>query len=682
MFNRLASVSFAFLLICGCGHIQNKSTPVAPKVGTSGALHVLDSNKALIRIRFEPGEIQHLCDDEVKAFAGRLKSEVKTFLDLDRLYSEFTDNLTPLYFMGYVHSNEKVRSEASQCEEKYNRAIVDFFTQSGLYEILKNAVSRSPDEERLISELKRNFEKNGAALSKNDLADYRDLKSQLVTLEAQFSKNLNENSKSIEFTADELEGLPKTFFDHLKKTDDGHFVVLTKSTDALPVLQSAKSSDTRRKMQSAYENVAAVENTAILEQAIKLRQEIAKKLGFATWADARIKGNMAQTAERATHFIVDLKRRLHARLKSDLAILLDAKKRLEDKNASELKPWDIRYFENQVKIKDYSVDEEEVRNYFPKDIAMAGMFDIYSNLFGVKFEEIPNAQVWSSEVKLYSIRDKDTNTIIGYFYTDFVPRVGKYGHAAAFPLLLGRQIDDDNYALPVSAIVANFNPPANGRPSLLSHRELETVFHEFGHIMHQTLTRAPYGYLSGSAVAQDFVEAPSQMLENWTWDPQILKKISSHYETKKPLSDDLIAKIISTREFNKGWGYSRQIVLGLTDLTMHTKSGPVNSVETFQKVHRDVLGFAPIADSHFCASFGHLMGGYDAGYYGYVWSEVFAADMFSIFAKDGLLNSKLGEKYRTSILEQGNMLDAEELLTEFLGRAPNNQAFLKKLNQQ
>jgi thimet oligopeptidase len=371
---------------------------------------------------------------------------------------------------------------------------------------------------------------------------------------------------------------------------------------------------------------------------------------------------------------------MRPRLNTDLAVLLDAKKRLEDPNATELKAWDIRYFENQVKKVDYALDEETVRDYLPKDTVMAGLFEIYSTLLGVNFEEVKDGHVWGPEVKLYAIRDRETHFVIGYFYTDFVPREGKYGHAAAFPLLLGRATSAGNYSTPVSAIVANFTPPANCRPSLLTHSELDTVFHEFGHIMHQTLTHAPYGFLSGSAVAQDFVEAPSQMLENWVWDPSILKRVSGHYsDSKQKMPDDMIAKIVASRDFNRGYFYSRQLSLGLTDMALHTAQGPVDVTQTCQRIHKDVMGFDAVAGSHFCAGFGHLMGGYDAGYYGYLWSEVFAVDMFTAFEKDGLLSSKTGGRYRDTILEQGNMLDAVDLLTEFLGRAPNNSAFLKKL---
>jgi thimet oligopeptidase len=683
--HRRITFSCLFVLLLAGGCAENATEKTAAPDPNAGALFKDNPNaqiikKELIRVSFKPGELASLCNAELKAFAENLDHDVKSAFDLDQFYTQMDDRVVPLHFMGSVSTDEKVRAEASTCEEKYNKALVEMFTRKPLYEIVKASTAQNPDEDRLISEFKRQFEKNGMQLNDKDLAAFRDLKSKLVTLEAQFSKNLNEDTTSVEFTAAELEGTSPDFLERQARNKDGKYVVTTKLTDYLHVMENAKNPEARKKMAMAFENRAATANTKLLEQAVVLREQIAKLLGYKVWADYRIKGNMARNSEQVNTFLIDLKKKLRPRLTNDLRILLDAKRKMENPQARELTAWDFRYFENQVKKRDYALDEEVVREYLPKDTVMAGIFEIYSTLLGVKFEEVAGAAVWASDVKLYAIRDTGSKQIIGYFYTDFVPRPGKYGHAAAFPLIHGHVTTAGYYSQPVSAIVANFTPPSGGKPSLMTHDEVEVVFHEFGHIMHQTLTHAPYGWLSGSAVAQDFVEAPSQMLENWVWDPTILKKISGHYADKtKKMPDNLIAKIVSTRDFNKGYFYSRQITFGLTDMAMHTATGPVDVTETYKKIYKEVMTVPAVEGSHFSASFGHLMGGYDAGYYGYIWSEVFAADMFTTFQKDGLLNAKVGEKYRATILEQGNMLDAIDLLGEFLGRQPNNEAFLKKL---
>jgi thimet oligopeptidase len=308
------------------------------------------------------------------------------------------------------------------------------------------------------------------------------------------------------------------------------------------------------------------------------------------------------------------------------------------------------------------------------------VFEVYSQILGVRYVQITDADVWSPDVKLYQIENISDGAVVGYFYADLVPRQGKYGHAAAFPLISGRVLPTGSYSKPVAAMVANFAPPAGGKPSLLSHDEVETLFHEFGHIMHQTLTKAPYASLSGSAVAQDFVEAPSQMLEGWAWNQEILEKVSGHYlDHSRKLPTALLQQMIAAKDFNSGYYYTRQLMLATLDMTYHTATGPVDTAATYDQIYRDMLGIEPVAGGRFSASFGHLMGGYDAGYYGYLWSEVYAADMFTRFEHGGLLNAEIGGDYRRAILESGSMTDALSLLRQFLGREPNSEAFFRKL---
>jgi thimet oligopeptidase len=307
------------------------------------------------------------------------------------------------------------------------------------------------------------------------------------------------------------------------------------------------------------------------------------------------------------------------------------------------------------------------------------MFEIYAKVLGLRFLEVQNADVWAPGVKLYEIREAQDNSFIAHFYTDFVPREGKYNHFAAFPLVAGRMVGG-RYNPPVAAIVGNFAPPTDGKPSLFSHDEVETLFHEFGHIMHQTLTKAKYASLAGSSVARDFVEAPSQMLENWTWDKEMLKALSGHFKNSdKKLPDEIIEQLLMSRNFNKGYFFTRQLLFGIFDMTLHTETKPINDpTAIYKSLYKELTGIDPLPNTHFPAGFGHLMG-YSAGYYGYLWSLVYADDMFTKFEKDGLLSSKVGERYRKTILERGDTKEAQTLIEEFLGRKPSNKAFFKKL---
>ncbi|MEK6555323.1 MAG: M3 family metallopeptidase, partial [Bdellovibrionota bacterium] len=435
---------------------------------------------------------------------------------------------------------------------------------------------------------------------------------------------------------------------------------------------------TRKKMLVAYLNRGTYENTELLEKTVQLRSQAAKILGYNTWVDYKSSDRMAKNRKTIEEFLVGLKQRVAAKTKQDLDLLLPLKK-IEDPSATVINQEDISYYLNTYKKTKLSVDNELIREYFPAATVVEGMFAVYSKLLGVSYKAVANAKVWSPDVVLYEITDTKTKTRIGYFYADFYPRAGKYGHAAAFTLVSGREVNG-KYNETVSSIVSNFTPAGPGKPALLSHDEVETLFHEFGHIMHQTLTRAKYASLSGSSTSRDFVEAPSQMLENWVWDAKILNLISGHYtDTKKKLPKALLDKMLQAKNFGQGYFYSRQLTFGLFDMEIHSTPGAVRVDDVYNRYFKELIGVDPIAGVHFPGTFGHMMGGYDAGYYGYLWSEVYAQDMFSIFEKRGLLNAKVGGKYRRAILEQGSMKDAIDLLREFLGREPNSDAFFKKI---
>ena len=660
----------------------------------------------VIQSTFHPGELTALCDQALAQFSSRMgltgqdPNKVTNAFDFDRVWSDFNDAVQPLVFMGYVSPDEETRTEASQCEAKTKKALADIFTHRRLYKIIKTTTVQDDDGERLVLELRRQFEKNGMTLSEQKLKKFRALQAELADLEAQYMKNYNDDTSSVQFTAADLTGVSDTFLKNLKQTvaaPNGppnssaasnigpYYIVTTKVTDVMEVLKNAALAQTRQRMLFAFENRASATNSALLAQAIVIREQIAKLLGYKNWADYRIKGNMAKNSKNVMKMLNDLKSKLASRYAKERDELLQAKQQMIDAKATQLDPWDIRYLAYQIQKRDYQLDDGVLRQYFPEKQVLAGMFSIYSTLLGVHFQRVKGASVWASpDVQLYAVIDNARNKVIAYFYTDFVPRPGKYGHAASFPLILGRQTKS-GYSQPVSALVANFSPPTKNQPALLTYSEVRTLFHEFGHIMHQTLTRAPYGYLSGTNVAQDFVEAPSQMFEKWVENPAILRKISGFYKDPvQPIPDDLIAKIIASRRYEHedlpiATCYMRQLVLAMTDMALHTATTPIDPEQTYAKIHQQLMGFAPIDGSHFMASFTHLMDGYDAGYYGYLWSEVYADDMFSVFAKDGLLNHDDGMRFRAAILEQGDMSDALSLISTFLGRQPNNEAFLASL---
>ncbi len=673
------------------------AVPATAGVALAGWGKPVEQNTAgvnQIESEYAPGAIQAMCEkaltdhqkalDAIAALPKAQRSAKNVLLEFERVNAEFGDITNPLTFMKYVSTVESTQNEGGACEEKVSQYLVSVFARKDLYAALRDAKPTTPAQKRLSEKTLLAFERNGLKLSDEKAVQVKALRTEIEKLQADFSDNLNKDDSSLEFTTEQLKGAPEDFLNRLKKSNDGkRLVVTTKSTDYQVVMKNVVDSDVRRQMLIKYWNRAAEKNTPLLKAAIAKRREVATLMGYDSWLAFQVADRTAKNRKTVEDFLNGLRAKLSARNQAELARLAKVKLAREP-DSKGLNLWDIEFMRNTVRKQEFNLDEEVVRTYFPANVVVKGLFEIYSTLLGVKFTEVSGAKVWAPKVKLYKIEDAKSGEVIGGFYTDFVPRSGKYGHAAAFTIFSGRMLHpmvDSEYLHPTSAIVANFTPPANGKPSLLTHDEVETFFHEFGHIMHQTLTRAPYASLSGSSTAQDFVEAPSQMLENWVYDEKVLNLLSGHYEDNaKKLPPELRKTIIAVREFDQGaYFYTRQLVFGLIDVKYHTAQGDVDPSKTYDTLFSELIGVAPPEGTNFPASFGHLMGGYDAGYYGYLWSEVFADDMFSKFQKEGLLNPATGMRYRKLILERGNMLDNERMLNEFLGRKWSNAAFFKRM---
>ena len=666
--------------LISCQSKDTKNTTATP---------VKNGSFVLIKSDYAEGEITKNCDewikktdDKIKAIAALKPSQnnfESSLLAFEIAFAEFSEATDPMAFMAHVSPNEKIAAEASKCDEKQSQFNVEVLSRKDLYKAISHPKPRNKEEERLQKKIKDGFERSGIKLPDAELKTLTKLNADLEKARNDYKTHLNADDSKVMYTEKELEGAPSDFLNRLKKAEDGKYIVSTKSTDYLAVMENVKNPESRKKMLLAYTTKGGDKNIGHLNDAIVYRSKIAKMLGYDTWADFQTKNRMAKSKKKVLEFLNNLRSKLLLKHKEDLNLLLKYKKEI-DPEAKELRPWDIAFLMNQLKKRDYSVDNEKVREYFPSDLVMEGMFKVYSKILGLKFTEVNDANVWSPEVKLFATHDAQTNKLIGYFFADLHPRKGKYGHAAAFTLIIGRKLPNGEYNVPVSSIVANFTPPSGNKPSLMTHDEVKTAFHEFGHIMHEILTRAPYGTLAGINVAWDFVEAPSQMLENWVWQPEILEMISGHYlDRTKKLPPDMIKQLVAARDFMRAYSATRQLQFALFDMTIHTQDKSVDVVKIYDNLFKEIMGIEPLEGSKFPASFGHMMGGYAAGYYGYLWSDVYAQDMFSLFEKSGLLSDKIGFNYRRVILEKGNLLEPEDLLKEFLGREPSNEAFFKML---
>ena len=390
---------------------------------------------------------------------------------------------------------------------------------------------------------------------------------------------------------------------------------------------------------------------------------------------------MAKTQDNLRAFLKDLQKQVTPLAQAEMAQYLALKNKTLGTSGKKINGWELGYWANQYKKAFYQVDDEKIKEYFPVQTVINGMFEIFGGIFGLTFEKA-DLPTWHPDVQTWIIKDSATGQTISYFYMDLYPRDGKYTHAATWSFVDRFQLPDGQYQIPSVVIAANFSPAANGVPALLGHGEVETLFHEFGHVLQMSLATSKYASLTGDNVAWDYIETHSQLLENWAWQPQVLKKISSHYQTDQQIPDELINSMVQARHAGEATAFLRQNFLGQFDLEAHAKNRRVNTTKLYAKMMKDITGIEMTPDTYPQASFGHIMSltdPYDVGYYVYAWSLVIAQDIFSQFEEQGLFNKELGAKLRTYIYTPGTVYDENEMVEKFLGRPYNNRAFLKSL---
>ncbi len=642
-----------------------------------------------------PDAIRSHCEEALSRARRRLSTLAglsasrRTFRNtswaLDLALYDLQDDTSWDTFAKYVSVSSGVRAAANDCEVGVGKFLVGAYTRSDLYRALQEYAERqpplSPEDSRLLKKELLDFKRNGLGLSPGPRAEVAGLLEKLVGLEAAFGRNLNEVQGGIWASSSELAGLPSAYVGKLKMEGGRSFVTLD-YPDYFPFMSQSKSAEARRRLEFLFDNRAWEKNLPLLEEALRLRRRVAGLLGFASYADYALQIAMARKPSRVLDFLKRLTRKLRGRGREEIKTLLALEGRRG--TSQDLPPWDFRFYDNLLRNSRYGFNQEEIKRYFPLETVLPGMLHVFERLLGVRFKEIPNAAVWHPDVRLFEIGDTSQQGVpIGYFYLDLFPRPGKYKHGASYDVVKGRLLPDGSYQKPVSALVVNFAKPAPGNPSYLRfgrQEEVETLFHEFGHIMHQTLTTATYGRFSGSSVARDFVEAPSQLFENWSWEPEVIAGISGKDgDRRQPLPLDLQRKLLGAKNADIALLTLRQIFFSAIDMDYHAPSPPRDPTAAWAKDMRRIMLIPMAHGTHPEASFGHLMGGYAAGYYGYLWSRVYAQDMFSLFKKRGIFDETLGLKLRRDILEKGSSEPEEELLEKFLGRAPNDRAFLASL---
>ena len=605
-----------------------------------------------------------------------------TLRPLDRIEDILGRSFHEFGFMGYVHFDKTVRTAAKDAEERMDKFGVELIFSEELnaavkeYSATEEAAALAGEEARFLEFLLRDLRRAGHDLDPEVRAAVKSKTERLVELGVRFQSNIDEWQDWILCERDDLDGLPESFIDSLEVDEETKkFKVTIDYPNLIPFMENARRRDLREQLRFKFNTVAVDENRALLTEAVGLRQEIADAFELPTWAHHRLEERMARTPERVKEFYADLMDPLTVKGQDELVVMSALLK--ADTGEETVQVWDWQYYDTFQRKTDYGVDNFEVAKYFPLPAVLEGMFELTSEMFGIEYREIEDFDSWHDDVQLFAIIDRETGEEISRFYLDLFPREGKFGHAAEFPLIPSRRLEDGSYQNPVCAMVCNFTKPTKEAPSLLQHGEVETLFHEFGHVLHQNLGRTELARFSGTKVERDFVEAPSQIMEHWIWRADVLNRFARHYETGDPIPEELVSQLVAARNLNTGLHQLRQMQYGVWDQELH--AGPDRDIDAIYERGAH-LALLPRQEGTFpLASFGHLMGGYDASYYGYMWAEVFGDDMFSRFADEGVTNPAVGMSYRESVLSRAGTVDAEEMLVDFLGREPNNQAFLLKM---
>ena len=624
---------------------------------------------------------------------GRLQaSEVNfsnTFRALDDVEYAVGTTENRLGIIKETSTDAALRDAATEQTKVMDEWSVGLDYREDVYHSLKAYAETHPnltgEDARLLEQTMRDYRRAGLDLPKDQRDEGEALRKKLSGLTTDFETHVTKAEHKLTFSKAELDGVPDDFLSQKGVTNEaGTFSIMANITwHFLTVMENAKNEKTRLQVQTARDSLAMAENVPLLQQILVLRDTIAHKLGYMTWADFVIEVKMAKTAATAEDFLEKLKSGLQPKFDSEIAEFRSMKVKQTGDPGAQIHLWDWRYYANQLKKEQYTVDEEALKVYFPYQHVLDGMFKIYQRIFGLKFQRLDAPYKWVADLQLYAVSDAATGEPMGLFYLDMFPREGKYNHFAEFGIIEGKLLANGKYQRPTVALICNFPSPQEGKPSLLAHVNVETLFHEFGHAMHAILTRAKYARFAGTSVPRDFVEAPSQMLENWVWDKKVLDSFAADYrDPSKKIPQEILDQLKAAKLAIEGTYYRRQISFGLTDLALHTQIHSDNAAETVplaNKTEGDAF-FPEPPDTAFVAYFGHLMG-YDAGYYGYAWADAIAADMATVFseAPDGFFDVQAGQRLRREIYEKGDSRDVEISIEKFLGRKQSIDPFLKKI---
>lgn len=707
----------AFTLLIGCAGSRSHTD----RADASAAVRPAETRTTLTRLQHEAGRFGNLITiprfeqtpeevvattddvlaqadlglDRIAAQQHSAASFDSTILALDDVLYPVVTVINRLWLIKETSPDAAIRDAATIQVQRMQDWFTEVQYREDVYKACKAyeqayEAGRRPrlfgEDQRLFEETMRDYRRAGLHLDPDTRARVEALQKELTALSTAFNTNITNADVTVYYTRDDLAGAPDFLLDQAKeqgRLENGtqlYGVKATVTPQFIMAMQNVRSESARKKLKTARYSVMQEENTPLLNEMIRVRDQIANLLGYDSWDDYQIEPKMARTGARALGFITDLAEGLEPKFRAELDAMAELKAAdTGDANAT-MHHWDWRYYENQLKKRKYDIDVEALRVYFPLEQTLAGMFDIFEEIFQIRIDRLDAPWVWYDGVTLHAVSDAETGEPMGLFYLDMFPREGKYNHFAQFGIIDGKQLRNGQYQRPVCALVCNFTPPRGGAPSLLSHSEVETLFHEFGHAMHTILTRAGHARFSGTSVPRDFVEAPSQMLEAWVWDTEVLDRFAADYrDPSKKIDPDVLARMEEAKNATIATFYRRQLAFGIADLRMHDAGEYKDSQEIMNRALEEIFLPAP-EGTNLAAYWGHLTG-YDAGYYGYAWADAIAADLATAFeqAPEGLMSERIGRRLRDEIYAPGGARDVERSIRAFLGRDRSIQPFLEQL---
>jgi len=617
--------------------------------------------------------IDHLLSENSRDFISVLKAYDLAFGSLEFIAETFVT-------VSMVHPDKHIRNYAEKaCAELIDLKAETLSTKPEIYEAIDQVNKENLNEEEIyfLQEVKKELACLGLNLPKECREKAKELKIKLSDLSMQFSKNIREDRKTHLVSLEELDGMDQGFIDRLEKTEENQYILTTDYPVYFPILDNCKVEATRKKLFELFVNRAYPKNIDVLTQMSKTRHQLATLLGFNSFSHMQLSLEMVENPERVKEFLNGVQENLSTKIEQELTTLKEnLPKEISLNEEGKINQWDLNYVINHCLKNLYNIDKESLRAFFPLESTLKGLLTIYEKFLDIQIQEVEAKGFWHEDVRLVKISDKKNN-LLGFVTLDLFPRIGKYTHACNATVNPSIQCEKKKYPC-LTTIICNFTKPTDTTPSLMSLKEMRTFFHEFGHALHAVLGSSKIISTAGTGTKTDFVELPSQMLEEWLWNKEILVMLSNHYITGEKLSEDILDSLIASKNAFKAQTISSLIYRSHYSLDLY-----LSSIENVCELYREISRtyrpeIGQLENNNFCLSFGHL-DEYGARYYGYLWSKVFALDVFRDIEKMGLLNPEAGKKYISCIIGNGGNVDPNIMLENFLGRKPTQEAFFENI---